>query len=192
MPAYKNLTEKLWILLLVFATGIISGCDREARAERFEIEGVALNWSNGRLKADLRQKLVLSSEVQEALQHGVPLTVEIEMILRNTGDQTRIRERQDRYEIRYLPLSDRFQLTPPGGEDIRTFARLRHLLANLSNLRIEIRTGPLPEGNYEVLARSRIDQRRMPTSMRLPTMFDPNWRHDSHWSSWPLDITTRI
>ena len=191
MPAYAKLAENAWILLLVCAAGLLSGCDRQDGAERFEITQVDLKWSNGRLRAELHQKLILSNEAQEALRHGVPLTIEIEVIFRNTGNQTRAGERLDRYEIRYLPLSDRFQLTLPGGEDIETFARLRHLLANLANQQMELRTGPLPDGNYELLARARIDQRRMPISMRLPTMFDPKWQHDSDWSSWPLDIATQ-
>jgi len=167
------------------------GCDDQTRWQRFEIQDVALRWSNGRLHAELHQNLEFSTEVRDALQHGVPLTLQLELIVRNTASQVRVKEDIEYYEIRYLPLSKRFQLTFPGGDEIRTFPRLRHLLADLDDLRLVIRTGALPEGHYEVLTRIRLDRRKMPISMRLPTLFHADWKHDSHWSSWPLEITSQ-
>jgi len=175
--------------MLVAGLLLASGCDQQSAAERFEIQNMDLNWSNGRLDARLQQSLVLSNEARDALDNGVPLTLQVELILRNTTSQNRISEQLEDYEIRYLPLSKLFQLTLPGGDEIRTFPRLRHLLADLANLRFTIRTGALPEGHYEMLARTRIDQRKIPLSMRLPALFDAEWTHDSHWSSWPLEIS---
>jgi hypothetical protein len=189
MPACTRLAELSRILALMAALSLAGGCDEQSRWQRFEIQNVELRWSNGRLNAELHQELEFSTEARDALQHGVPLTLLVELIVRNTANQIRAGESLEHYEIRYLPLSKRFQLTLPGGDEIRTFPRLRHLLAELANLRLVIRTGALPEGSYEVLTRISLDRRKMPISMRLPTMFDSEWKHDSHWSSWPLEIT---
>jgi len=191
MPASARLAEISRILVLMTAMSVLSGCDEQSRWQRFEIQDVSLRWSNGRLNAELQQSLELSTEARDALRHGVPLTLQVELIVRNTASQTRVNESLEHYEIRYLPLSNRYQLAFPGGDEIRTFPRLRHLLADLADLRLEIRTGALPEGSYEVMTRIRIDKRKMPMSMRLPTMFRSDWKHDSHWSSWPLEIKPR-
>jgi len=188
MPACAKFVKALRVLLLFTGILLTGGCEQQTSGQRFDIQQVELRWTNGQLNVSLQQSLLLSNEAQKALDNGVPLTFEVELVLRNTANQTRVNESLERYQIRYLPLSRRFQLTLPGGEEIKTFPRLRHLLADLGNLRISIRTGALPEGNYELMARSRIDKRKMPLSMRLPTMFDSEWKHDSNWSSWPLEI----
>ncbi len=190
MPAYLNPAKHWRTGLFLVGLLLISGCDQEVRPQRFEIQNVDLKWTNGRLLAGINQKLELSSEAREALQHGVPLTFKIELILRNTANQTRIRENAETYEIRYLPLSRHYQLTLPGGEDFKTFPRLRHLLAELADQRFTLRVGVLPSGDYELMTRSSIDRRKIPVSMRLPTLFRTEWVHDSHWSSWPLEISS--
>lgn len=189
MPACTRLADISRILALLAAMSLAGGCDEHSRWQRFEIQNVELKWSNGRLNAELHQELEFSTEARDALQHGVPLNLLVELIVRNTADQIRAGESVNHYEIRYLPLSKRFQLTLPGGDEIRTFPRLRHLLAELADLSLVIRTGALPEGSYEVMTRISLDRRKMPISMRLPTMFDSEWKHDSNWSSWPLEIT---
>ena len=112
------------------------------------------------------------------------LTVQMELIIRNTSDQTRVKKNLENYEIRYLPLSDHYQLTLSGGSEVRTFPRLRHVLTDLSTVSLSFSTGVLPAGEYELLARTRLDKRKMPPPMRLPTLFSSKWHHDSDWSAW--------
>jgi hypothetical protein len=85
-------------------------------------------------------------------------------------------------------LSDHFQLAYSDETSVKTFPRLRHVLAELSTLNLSITTGVLPAGEYELLVRMRLDQGRMPPPMRLPVLLSSKWRHDSSWSSWPLMI----
>ena len=189
MPGYARPAEPRIVFLLLIALALACGCARQDGTPRFEIQNVDLDWSNGVLNVELQQNLALSNEARDALDNGVPLTLQLELILRDTASQTHIEEHRADYEIRYLPLSKLFQLTLPGGDEIRTFPRLRHLLADLSDLRFTLRTGVLPEGHFELMARTRIDRQKIPLSMRLPTLFDAEWIHDSAWSSWPLEIS---
>jgi len=149
---------------------------------------VESTWTNGQLNVTSEQKLTLSDEARNALIHGVPLTLELELVLRNSGNQTRIGEKKSSYEIRYLPLSDYYQLSFKDTGAVKTFPRLRHVLAALSRLNVSVETGVVPAGDYELLVRMTLDQDKMPPPMRLPVLLSAKWRHDSSWTSWPLQI----
>jgi hypothetical protein len=173
---------------LAIFPAVMAGCSRPAEGGLFAIDRVEARWANGRLEGNCKLGLRLSPAARDALQHGVPLTVELELILRNTADQTRVGAETGRYEIRYLPLSEHYQVSGLGDAHPGTFPRLRHALAELSDLEFAIDTGAVPAGEYELLARSRLDHARLPPPMRLPALFDPGWKHASQWSSWPLTI----
>lgn len=176
---------------LSIAAALLAACSQPSTEFGFAVDRVDSQWRNGRLTASFHQQLGLSDEAREALVHGVPLTLELELILRNTRDQTHVSESTRRYGIHYLPLSDHYQLSGPGEGDLRTFPRLRHVLAELSDLDVSIDTGPLPRGEYEVIVRFRLDRRALPPPMRLPVWLSPHWRHDSDWSAWPIEIDPR-
>lgn len=182
-----GLAARLWFCVAALAVGL-AACGKAAEGGRFEIEQVDARWANGRLRGDCSLSLQLSSEARNALRHGVPLTIELELILRNSTDQTRVGVETRRFELRYLPLSEHYQVTGLGQEHAGTFPRLRHALAELSRIDFSIDTGALPTGDYELLARSRLDHHSMPPPMRLPALFDAGWNHVSNWSSWPLTI----
>jgi len=173
------------MLVLLVALG---GCSHPDTGGQFDIQRLEAHWANGQVEISCEQRLQLSAEAREALQHGVPLTIEVEMILRDSASRTRVGGETHRYELRYLPLSEHYRLTGIGAHDIANFPRLRHALAELSRLNFTLDVGALPAGEYEVLARSRLDASDMPPPMRLPVLFDANWKHASRWTSWPLIV----
>ena len=174
-----------WAAALVF---LLSACGDADQSGRFELSEVEARWSNGKMEVRFEQNLSLSPEARNALVHGVPLTVGVELILRDAKTQTRLKKNESFYEIRYLPLSEHYQLTGPGDDNLRTFPRLRHALADLGDLQVRFETGALPSGEYELLARSFLDKQKMPPPMRLPVMFSSRWKHESAWSSSQLEI----
>jgi hypothetical protein len=182
MPACVKRT-KFFVLTCV----LIAGCAQQADDRHFELAQVDTNWSNGLLNVTVHQKLVLSSEAREALEHGVPLTLQLELLIRQTGSRALVKENIYSYEIRYLPLISHYQLTQPGAAEIKSFPRLRHLLAELSTVKQSLSKDYLPEGSYELLARIYLDQKLMPPPMRLPMLFSAQWRHDSDWTIWPVE-----
>ena len=175
-------------LLAALVLLTLSACSEPHQGGTFEINGVDARWASGRIDIHLDQDLQLSEEARRALRHGVPLTLEVELVLRDARTQTRVQQHNSLYEIRYLPLSERFQLSGPQQEDARTFPRLRHALSDLGRLDVSFETGVLPSGEYELLARSFLDKSRMPPPMRLPVMFSREWNHESDWTSWPLVV----
>jgi hypothetical protein len=173
------------LLTLMLALG---GCAEPGKGGQFEISRLEARWQSGHVEVGCEQRLQVSAEAREALQHGVPLTIELEMILRAAGTQARVSGETRRYELRYLPLSEHYRVSGVGANDVATFPRLRHALAELSRLELRLDTGALPAGDYELLARSRLDHRHMPPPMRLPALFDPRWKHASEWTSAQLTI----
>jgi hypothetical protein len=170
--------------LLIFI--MMAGCTQQTDDRYFELRQVDANWSNGQLRVTVHQELKLSGEARAALVHGVPLTLQLELLVRHTGSRKQFKKNTYSYEIRYLPLIGHYQLTQPGAVEIRTFPRLRYLLAELSTIKLSFSKGDLPQGNYELMARTYLDQKMMPPPMRLPMLFSAQWRHDSDWTMWPV------
>jgi hypothetical protein len=187
-PVCAKIPKEPLIIYLLLALLALTGCSDPVAGNRFELTRLEATWSNGHLRVTSEQKLTLSEEARNALTHGVPLTLELELVLRNSGDQTRVGQEKSRYEIHYLPLSGYYQLTFSETDDIKTFPRLRHVLAELSRVNVSVETGVIPAGDYELLARMSLDQQKMPPPMRLPVLLSAKWQHDSSWTSWPLQI----
>jgi hypothetical protein len=189
MPRYARHPERRAAVLAgVLALGLCGACSAPSEPARFRIENVTASWSNGAIDVRIEQQLELGEEARDALRHSVPLTISLELVLRGAESRSRLHRFLRHYEIRYLPLSQRWQLRDGDDGPTRSFPRLRHVLAELSRLDLELKTGVLPGGEYELLARSYLDQERMPPPMRLPALFSERWDHASGWTAWPLDV----
>jgi hypothetical protein len=167
----------------------LGGCQHEGADAKFRIEGVrATAVANGvNLRFDL--DLGLSYEARRALRNGVPLSIELLAELRRAGDGVELSSGAAEFEIRYLPLSDHFELSREG--HVSNYPRLRHLLAEVARNRITLETDRLEPGPYEVVARCRLDKQKLPPPMRLPALISARWRHDSGWTTWPVQLDVR-
>jgi hypothetical protein len=173
----------------LLSVGLLLGSCGPAPTEYgFIARSVTVQPGYQRVLASLRQELTLSGAAAEALENGVPLTLRIEMELRDSLTLTLLADDFQRFEIRYLPLSEHYELRGPGTDDARTYPRLRHVIAALSSLQLNLGTGALAPGEYEFRVRTRLENARLPAPMRLPALFSARWRHDSEWSTWPFTI----
>jgi len=141
------------------------------------------------LDIHLRQDLELSAQAREALEHGVTLTIRLELELRNDNNLIVARRDARRFQLRYLPLSERYQFSEEQTGELKAFSRLRHMLADMDEFNVRLATGPLPSGSYELRTRISLDESRLPTPMQLPAWFSSQWRHDSEWSTWPFSVS---
>lgn len=176
------------VALLSAALGLVA-CQSPTGDFGFEIESVGVQPGHQVILADFRQRLQLSREAADALEHGVPLTITIDLELRDARTLTLLAGQERHFTIRFLPLSQHFELTGPGLERPHTFPRLRHALADLAQLRLRLETGALAPGLYEFRTRVRLDNGRLPAPMRLPALMSAQWHHDSEWSTWPFSIS---
>ena len=162
---------------------------QEAPDYAFSIKNVVVRPAYQSLDINLQQELELSAQAREALEHGVTLTIRLEMELRNDNNMIVARRDARRFQLRYMPLSERYQLSEEGSGELKAFSRLRHMLADMANLNVRLSTGPLPSGSYELRTRISVDESRLPTPMQLPVRFSSQWRHDSEWSVWPFKVS---
>jgi len=178
------------VSLLSFAVLFLAGCgQREALDYAFTIRNVSVRSAYQSLDVHLQQQLELSTQARSALEHGVALTIRLEMELRNDDNMIVVHRDARRYQLRYLPLIERYQLAEETTGESNTFSRLRHLLAAMDDFNVQLSTGPLPSGSYELRTRISLDESRLPTPMQLPVRFSSQWRHDSEWSVWPFKVS---
>jgi hypothetical protein len=168
----------------------LGACTPASGNHGFEIRAVQIQQSRRQLRIALEQDAQLSFEARRALQNGVPLTIRVNTEVRDANTLTLLADQELRFEIRYLPLSDRYQLSYAGvPESGRSFPRLRHVLADFGNLDLTMPTGPLVPGDYEFRVRVRLDRSSLPMPMQLPAVIVRNWRHDSQWTQWPFTVS---
>ena len=178
------------VSLLSLTVLVLAGCgQRQALDYTFEIKSVTVRPAYQSLNVRLQQELGLSSQAREALEHGVTLTIRLEMELRNDNYMIVARRDARRFQLRYLPLSERYQFSEEETGELKAFSRLRHMLAALGDFTVQLSTGPLPSGSYELRTRISLDESRLPTPMQLPAWFSSQWRHDSEWSVWPFKVS---
>ena len=178
------------VSLLSFTVLFLAGCGpREALDYVFAIKNVSVRPAYQSLDIRLQQQLELSSQARAALEHGVTLTIRLEMELRNDNHMIVAHRDARRFQLRYLPLIERYQLAEEQTGELKTYSRLRHLLAAMDDFSVQLSTGPLPSGSYELRTRISLDESRLPTPMQLPVLFSSQWRHDSEWSVWPFKVS---
>jgi hypothetical protein len=176
-------------LLSIITVVALAGCGHgQAPDYTFAINQVSVRPAYQSLDIRLQQQLELSQDARAALEHGVKLTIRLDMELRNDKKMIVTHREIRRFQLSYLPLSQRYQLSEEESGELKTFSRLRHMLATMNDSSIQLPTGPLPSGSYEIRARIILDESRLPTPMQLPAWFSPQWRHDSEWSVWPFEI----
>lgn len=178
------------VSLLSFTVFLLAGCgQREALDYSFAIENVSVRPAYQSIDVRLRQQLELSSQAREALEHGVTLTIRLDMELRSDENMIVVHRDTRHFQLSYLPLIERYQLEEELTGELATYSRLRHLLAAMDNFNVQLSTGPLPSGGYELRTRISLDESRLPTPMQLPVRFSSQWRHDSEWSVWPFKVS---
>lgn len=127
----------------------------------------------------------LSGPMLDALDHGIPLTLQIK------ADAGRWRllssaHSEHRIELRYFPLSRRYQLRDlDASADVRTFATPGYLLAGLNALRLPLPAAfaSLPRGT-SVRIDAEIETAALPGALRLPALIEPAWQLSAAEYTW--------
>ena len=181
---------RFYVSLLSITLAFLTGCGQKETIDYgFVIKNVSVSRAYQSLHVHLQQNLQLSQQAREALEHGVSLSIKLELVLHNDNNMIVGRRLARYFQLRYLPLSERYQLSEEETGKLQVFPRLRHLLAAIDDLDVQLDTGPLPPGNYELRTRISLDESRLPTPMQLPAWFSSQWQHDSEWSVWPFEIS---
>jgi hypothetical protein len=165
----------------------VPGCAPPETGHGIRLERVVVTPRGQSLDIRVVQELSLSRPAQRALRHGVPLVVSASFEVRAVDTRGPVAMAQHDFEIRYLPLSERYQLS--AGATVQTFPRLRHVIAALERMETTLPTTTLAAGDYILRTRVFLDRASLPAPMQLPAVLSGAWRHDSTWSTWPFAIS---
>lgn len=176
-------------LLLSVLLALTAGCGLVGGPTRFEINQVYVEMRGATLHARVNQELQLSRAARRAMHNGVPLVLRMNVEVLGENSVTPVATRTETFEIRYLPMSERYELTSPERGEQRSFPRLRHVLRRLARVSIDFDNLALPDGAYELRTRLYLDRASLPAPIQLPSVVYRTWRHDSDWSQWPFRIS---
>jgi len=164
----------------------IAGCGAlaEQRPGSLAIRGAKLGGAADAPVLELALDCRLSGPMQDALDNGIPLTFRI--AVDSGGWFGNGAHSEHRIELRYFPLSRRYQLRElDAAVEARSFATPGSLLAGLNSLRLPLpatfRT--LPQ-NTPLSIGAGLEAAALPGALRLPALFEPAWRLSAAEYTW--------
>ncbi|HEY0232750.1 MAG TPA: DUF4390 domain-containing protein [Dokdonella sp.] len=180
MRCWKS-TERLLVLL---AGALLAGCGVIAQQTpgTLVVRDARVDVAADAATLDLGLDCRLSGPMQDALDHGIPITLRIDL---RAGRWPRASAAAKRIELRYFPLSRRYQLHDLDVTEVRSYSSPGYLVAALGSLRLGLPKAfaTLPPGTPLQLS-ARIDPSALPGALRLPALFEPAWRLASADFAW--------
>lgn len=184
MRLSKKPTRPLLHAALLLAAGLLAACGAidQQKPGTLAVRGAHLDVDAAGAVLDLALDCGLSGPMQDALDHGIPLTLQIDL---GAGRWPRSVTASPRIELRYFPLSRRYQLRELGSEDLRSFATPAYLVAALGSLRLHLPPAfaRLPAAT-PLRVSARLDPAALPGPLRLPALFEPVWRLSADEHAW--------
>jgi hypothetical protein len=172
--------------LLLVLCALLTGCSllAEQTPGTLAVRTAQIHTVAGSAMLELGLDCHLSGPMQDALDHGIPLTLQID--LRAGRWPSTKASAAPRIELRYFPLSRRYQLRELDSGDVRSFTTPAYLVAALGALRIDLPAAfaTLPAAT-PLQVSAKLDPAALPGALRLPALFEPAWRlaaPDYAWS----------
>ena len=171
--------------IAVLLSVMLAGCGALAQQApgALAIRNAAVSENGGSALLELGLDCHLSGPMQDALDHGIPITLRVDI---KAGSWPHVRAAATRrVELRYFPLSRRYQLRQADPDDVRSFATPAYLIAALGSLRIGLPGAftNLP-ATTPLQVSVRIDPAALPGALRLPALFEPAWRLAAKDHAW--------
>jgi hypothetical protein len=166
--------------------------DPVERAGYFEVRSASTELAGGVHMLDARLQLVLSSEALNALNSGVPLTIELQMqVIRSRRFYLDAidAELAFRFELEYRPISQRYIVRNLNSGDQDSFATLYSALNNLGRVqRLPVIDESLlvPNRDYRVRLRALLATEQYSAPLRLLFFWRDEWQLKSDWYEWKL------
>jgi len=185
-------TYALIVLLAALALGTVLAQDIQ-REGYFEVRSASTESVDGVHTLDARLQLVLSSEALAALESGVTLTIELQLQVIRTRrfivDDVEA-ELALRYELEFLPVSQRYIVRNLNSGDQDSFATLYSALNSLGRVQgLPIIDDALlaADREYRVRLRAMLNTERYPAALRVLFFWRGQWQLQSEWFEWLLE-----
>ncbi len=179
------------LVLVVVGTGLAQ--EAIVREGYFEVRSASTQLFAGVHILDARLQLVLSSEALNALNSGVPLTIELQMQVirvRRFYIDAIDAELAVRFELEYRPLSQRYIVRNLNSGDQDSFATLYSALNNLGRVQgFPVIDEALlrPNKVYRVRLRALLNTQQYSAPLRLLFFWRDQWQLKSEWFEWLLE-----
>lgn len=167
--------------------------DPVPREGYFEVRSASTALQGGVHMLDARLQLVLSSEALNALNSGVPLTIELQMQVirvRRLYIDSLDAELAVRFELEYRPLSQRYIVRNLNSGDQDSFATLYSALNNLGRVQelpVIDESLLVPNRDYRVRVRALLATEQYSAPLRLLFFWRDQWQLKSAWYEWSLE-----
>ena len=142
---------------------------------------------------EARLQLILSAEALDALNSGLPLTIELNIeVIRVRGlwiDDVEA-ELTVTYQLEYRPLSQRYIVRNINSGDQNSFATLYSALNNLGRIQdLPVIDDALlePGSAYRMRLRALLSTRQYPAPLRVLFFWRSQWQLQSDWYEWKLE-----
>jgi len=174
-------------------TGIVLAQEPVERAGYFEVRSASTQLIGGVHMLDARLQLVLSSEALNALNSGVPLTIELQMQVIRTRRfylDSVDAELAVRFELEYRPLSQRYIVRNLNSGDQDSFSTLYSALNNLGRIQglpVIDESLLIPDREYRVRLRALLATEQYSAPLRLLFFWRDEWQLKSDWYEWTLE-----
>lgn len=164
----------------------LGGCDvlRHQAPGSLDVREARIVVAADGAQLDLALDCRLNGPMSDALEHGIPITLRIDLEAEVAREG--IAQRRE-IELRYFPLTRRYQLRDPHSENVRSFSAYGALIDALGALRV-----PLPAGFGELAPGTRLrlrvglDHSALPGPLRLPAILEPAWRLVAPEHAWTV------
>jgi hypothetical protein len=172
---------------------ILGGCyGASANADHATIENERTLLVNGIYRASAHVVFDMDEKVQEALDNGVPLVVDLEIELVRKRDwlwPEQVVEHKQRYMMYFHALSRRY-IVKDVNKDVQQSYRY---IGDALNAIGDVYDVPLiaadelyAEADYRVRMRALFDVEALPTPIRLWAYFSSDWKLTGGWTQWRL------
>ncbi len=175
-----------WLLL---AWGLLS---IPAQAAGFEVITASSRLEGGVYRLNARLEYHFSKPALEALENGVPLTIELEMEVRRRRSwlwAETIYSLTQRFKMEYHALSRQYLVNNLNSGERRSFPSRNAALDFMGQINgFPLLDQGLLTSNekYEGALRAALDIESLPAPLRLFTYLSDDWRLTSEWYTWSL------
>ncbi len=167
--------------------------DPVERIGYFEVRSASTELDRGVHMLDARLQLVLSSEALDALNSGVPLTIELQMqVIRSRRFYLDALDAElaFRFELEYRPISQRYIVRNLNSGDQDSFATLYsalNYLGRVQRLPVIDESLLVPDRDYRVRLRALLATEQYSAPLRLLFFWRDEWQLKSEWYEWTLE-----
>jgi len=177
MRCWNNVVSALLCAVLVAGCG--GAGDRQLRVR-------SAQFVNGVLTAQLQWQP--NDAVLDALDHGIALEFLVRMRARGParfGWHSTVARADRHIELRYFPLSRRYQMRDLDRGETRTYGARGLLVAALEDLHLDLPANWAGNGARSFALSIDLERDNLPGALRLPALLNRDWHLSSGDFAWP-------